>query len=304
MVKLPYIIDHVWMFDEHQHKTCSILVENGEIRRIQPSLSNLRFMRLDGRPYILTPGQVFLDDSLHQYATFQEFKKEIKQSFLQKGCTTIIHIIDIRYEREIIEKLKERRRKLLNTPIDYLFILRIPLNKLTPSFIRLCKKLRIPAIILRVESQDELAQLPWGWIKESLFPRPIALLPQLESSSLHPMIEKKWKRLMKEHRLLSEGSQLEMRQSLSKSTLMKIGLYPERGVIRQGANVTYNLYVRDLKADLVEENAFVDYDNHIPEIIVHNENVIKAGKHYYYQPGTGREIKQVYPGRFQVYEHV
>lgn len=298
---MPYIIDQVRTWEHEQVKVCSILIENNEIRRIEPSLNNLKFVRMDGRGYYLTPGLVFFDQTLHRHNNFHEFKREVTSGMLERGCTTIVHIVDILYEREALVKLKEHRRKLLNAPIDYVFVIRIPLKKLTPSLIRSCKKWNIPALILTINSHEELSEMPWGWIKESLFPRPICLIPEINTSSNYSLIEKEWKNTVQGFRLLSSEKPVKERTPLSKDLLMKLGLYPERGVIHQGARVTYNLYRWANKSDLVEEIDIVDYDNHIPEIIVHNGIVMKAGERFYFQPGQGQEIQNVYPGRFQMY---
>lgn len=297
---MPYIIDNVQMYEMNGYRKCSILIEGNEFRRIENTLRKLLHMRMNGNPYILTPENIFLDDSLHNVQSFTQFKKVIKEKFLLKGCTTFISVVDVKFEREIVKKINEQRNKLLNTPIDFLIALRVPLKKLTPTFIRCCKRLKIPLVIVKIDCLHELDQTPWGWIRDALFPQQIAIFPEFDPDiSLHSF-QKKWSTIMSNHKLLSDVSCPREHEPLSKDVLMKIGLYPERGTVRTGAKVNYNLYNYSDEIEIVEQNRPVDYDNHIPEVIVHNGAVLKAGEQIFFHPGAGQEITSLQPGRFQL----
>jgi hypothetical protein len=127
----------------------------------------------------MTPGHVMVVDDLPRMA-FHHFKTYIIKNYLQKGCTTLLSVFSINRERELVEKLKEARSFLLNSPIDYYFAVRIPLKNLTPSFVRMCKRYKIPAVFLEIDEESTLHSVPWGWIKESLYQFPVTFLPCLK----------------------------------------------------------------------------------------------------------------------------
>lgn len=297
--EMPYIIDRVKIKENGHIFTCSIVVENNKFRQIEKSIHHLSFIRMDGSPYLLTPSSVFLDFSLAQAPNFESFKQFVKENFILKGCTTFVSIVDVKYERQLKHCLKEQRKHLLNSPIDYIIGIRISLRKLTPNLIRHCKKLKIPLIIVTIDAIDELDEVPWGWIREALFPLQIPIFPKIKSSISKNIFQRKWEKIIKAYRISSLLTCPNEHTPLSKEVLMKIGLYPEIGAIRQGAKVNYNLYSLE-RSELVEELKNVDYDNHIPEIIVHNGAILKAGEKIWFNPGKGEELTPSIPGRFRL----
>ncbi|WP_243290054.1 hypothetical protein [Bacillus sp. FJAT-47783] len=297
---MPYIIDDVQMYETGGYRKRSILIEGNEFRCIDNALSKFLYMRMNGNSYILTPGNIFIDESLRHVRSFTQFKKVMKEKLLLKGCTTYISVVDVKFEREIEKKLNEQRNKLLNSPIDFLIAVRVPIKKLTPSFIRCCKRLKVPLVIVNIDCLHEIDQTPWGWIRDVLFPQQIAIFPQIDSEIPFKSFQKKWTNIMRSHKLLSIVSCPREHEPLSKDVLMKIGLYPERGSVRSGAKVNYNLYNYSDEIEIVEQNRLVDYDNHIPEVIVHNGAVLKAGEQIFFRPGAGKEISSLQPGRFQL----
>ena len=59
---------------------------------------------------------------------------------------------------------------LISSPIDFIIGVRIPVRLITPSFIRKCKREKVPAIFVELEDLDELEDIPWGWVRDALFP--------------------------------------------------------------------------------------------------------------------------------------
>ncbi|MCZ0754454.1 hypothetical protein [Anoxybacillus sp. J5B_2022] len=80
------------------------------------------------------------------------------------------------------------------------------------------------------------------------------------------------------------------------AVLKKIGIYPQKGDLRIGGEVDYNLYAHI--SSKVAETFVVDYDKHVPVITVHNGKVMKAGDELFFQPGFGRERVVRAPGMF------
>jgi hypothetical protein len=298
--EMPYIIDRVKLVKNRHVFTYSILVDGNQIRYKDKNFDHLSFMRMDGSKYLMTPGYIFLDFSLPISNNFQHFKQVMKEKFILKGCTTIVSIISVQYERQLEKRLREQRKYLLNSPIDYLIGIMVPLKKLTPNFIRLCKRLKIPLIMILIHELRELDEVQWGWIRDALFPQQIPFFPKIKQTIQPNMFKKKWNQIVKTHKFSSILDCPKEHQPLSKDILMKIGLYPERGEIHVGGKVNYNLYRYEKKIEIVEENALVDYDKHIPEIIVHNGTILKAGERIFFRSGAGQEIVCSLPGRFRL----
>jgi len=295
---MPYIIDRVKMKNNGQTHTCSIVVEGNQFRQIEKSVHHLSFMRMEGSSYLITPSYVFLDFTLEKAQSFEQFKQLIKEKFILKGCTTFISIVNVEYERQIKDRLKQQRNHLLNSPIDYIIGLCIPLRKLTPSFIRHIKRLKIPLVIVSIDDIRELDEVPWGWIRDALFPLQIPIFPKVNKTISKNNFKRKWEKIIDTHKFSSVLVCPNEHTPLPIEVLMKIGLYPEIGAIRQGAKVNYNLYSLE-QGMIVEDFKDVDYYNHIPQIIVHNGFVLKAGEKISYKSGNGEELTPSIPGRFR-----
>ncbi|UOK56851.1 hypothetical protein MGI18_19080 [Bacillus sp. OVS6] len=86
-------------------------------------------------------------------------------------------------------------------------------------------------------------------------------------------------------------------EPLEKSLLMKIGIYPEKGDIRIGGEVDYNLYVRN-GFNSVEEMSASRYHNHIPTFTIHKGQLIKVDEKVCIRPGFGEFCEISMSGRF------
>ncbi|WP_078380195.1 hypothetical protein [Sutcliffiella halmapala] len=295
---MEYIIDEANIVrNEKSFVTSSLLIKDNKIQFMKDVILSKKMMRMNLSPYVMTPGHVMVVDDL-PFMTFQQYKSYIIENYIRKGCTTLLSVFTIHTERELAQKLKEARTHMLNSPIDYYFALRIPLQKLTPSLIRHCKRYKIPAILLEIEEDSDLQNIPWGWMKDALYQFPIAFIPCLRNKPANIKgLKKTWKTIMKEEKLPHLIECPEAGKPLSLDVLMKLGIYPTKGDLRVGGELNYNLYIypEDRIIETIED---LDYDSHIPEITVHQGNVIKVGKKISFRPGFGNECTVTIPGHF------
>lgn len=295
---MEYIIDEANMVrNEKSFVTSSMLVKDNKIRFMKDTILSTRIMRMNLSSYVMTPGHVMVVDDLPSMP-FQQYKSFIIENYIRKGCTTLLSIFTIHKEQELVPKLKEARAHMLNSPIDYYFAVRVPLQLLTPSLIRQCKRYKIPAILVEIDEGSSIQTIPWGWIKDALYQFPIAFIPCLRRKPVNiKVLKKTWKTVMKEERISHLIECPEAGKPLPLEVLMKLGIYPTKGDLRVGGEVNYNLYVypEDRIIETIED---LDYDSHIPEITVHQGKVIKVGEKVSFRPGFGNECTVTIPGHF------
>jgi hypothetical protein len=248
----------------------------------------------------MTPSYVLLDTRIPLNASFQEFRKYMVENFLLKGCTTLLTYSSITYESELTEKIKETKTALISSPIDFLISVKVSLRLLTPSFIRKCKKERIPAIFIEVEDLDELTNIPWGWIREALFPYNCPLVPII-SNHLKKDARRalsKWKDIMENEKIPAILEEMQEDQPLSFPVLNKIGLYPQKASLLHGAEVSYNLYLKAREIINVDEVELFHYHSDRLLVTVNKGKVVRAGEEVLFKPGYGEYVRVRTPSYF------
>lgn len=298
---MKYIIDQANLFKNNKVERCSIVIKENRIDYIDKCSGLYHFVRMQANEYVLTPGHVMLDYSFQTSRTFAEFKEYVQRFFILRGCTTILAVCDVRYEKELPNALKQLRQKLLNIPIDYFIGVRIPLRTLTPSFVRSCRRLKIPVIFLELSGKENLDNIPWYWIYEALYSYPIVFAPYWENPTASTGQQKRWRKILEKHNIPHLPFSLMERTPLPLDVLKKIGIYPLKGDIRIGGEVDYNLYDIAALSHSVAQKANVDYDKHVPKVTVHKGRLLKAGDELYFYPGFGKECVVQAPGMFASY---
>ncbi|MBB5323393.1 hypothetical protein HNQ34_000470 [Anoxybacillus tepidamans] len=297
---MPYIIDEAHVVKNGKLERCSFVVDGNRIDYISEKMNSSRWMRMPVGEFLLTPGHVMLDFSFDEPRTFLEFKQYMQQHFLTKGCTALLAVCSVLYEKQLSKALQQLRKYLLNSPIDYFIGVKIPLRTLTPSFVRACKRLKIPVIFLELHGNEPLEDVAWSWMYETFASYPLPLVPYwMEKPSKR--MEERWRNVLSAHRIPFIPVSLKERTPLSLDVLKKIGIYPQKGDVRIGGEVDYNLYARPLLSGLVAETVIVDYDKHVPMITVHNGRVVKANDQLFFYPGFGKERTIYAPGMFSTY---
>lgn len=296
---MTYIIENANILKEARIVRTSLKIEHNRIVSFGGSYSHIKHMKMNADSYIMTPTHIILDTIFSQLQTAASIKEHMKTNLIAKGCTTFMTYASIQFEHEFNVKIKELMNKLMNSPIDYIIAVKIPLKLLQPSFLRKCKKEKIPAIFVEITDLEKLYTIPWGWIREALFPYQCPLIPVFKNDL--PKSRELWAKCLTMAKVPYISFELEHGKPLSLSVLKKIGIFPIKSNLHFGGEVSYNLYLKNQEFNLVDENQLFHYYGHMLECTVHKGTVIRAGKEIVYRPGFGEHVKIDRPGFYQSY---
>jgi hypothetical protein len=297
-----YIIENANLLKDKQLKTCSLLINNNRIAKIDSHFSHYRLIKMNAGPYIMTPTQVLFNSYIPQIKSFQELKQCLMKEFLLKGCTTLFTYVNVSYENELTAKINALKTALLSSPIDYLIAVRIPIRLITPSFIRKCKKEKIPAIFIDLQNVDELEKTPWGWIREAMFPFNSPFIPIISSDQKKEVksVLSKWKGIMKREHIPALYEEIEENHPLTITVLNKIGLYPQKASLMSGTEVSYNLYTKTNEIKNIDEMDLFHYHGDRLVVTVQKGTVLRAGDNVIFKPGNGEYVRVRTPSYFSL----
>ncbi|MDR6998541.1 hypothetical protein [Neobacillus niacini] len=290
---MVYIIENANILKDNQLQRRCLLIKDNRIASIRTDVSQYKWMKMNAEAYIMTPTFVLLNNHLPSKGTFQEIKKYMTDTFLIKGCTTILTCVNVSYEKEILEKLREMKTALMGSPVDFIIGVKIPIKLLTQSLIRICKRERIPAIFVEINKVEELEMIPWGWIREAMFPFNNPLIPVISSKDKKEAkdILNRWNMIMIKEKIPCLSGELEENEPLSAAVLNKIGLYPQKASLMHGAEVSYNLYLKAREIKNVDEVSLFHYHGDRLVVTIHKGKVIRSGREVLYRPGNGEYVK-------------
>jgi hypothetical protein len=294
---MPYVIDRANVKKEREIIQCSFSIKDNRIEYIRPHMENVKLLKMDASPYLLTPGHVMLDFNIEKLTTFSAYKEYIK-GLISKGCTTVLVSVTVRYEADLRQAVKKIQHLMINSPVDYCIGVRIPMRALTPTFIRQCKRLKIPAVFVDL-LEEEMDRVAWGWIREALYPYYLSLVPIWGGGYSKGKLKKltdSWKELMKDERIPTVPSCPSTEEPLSLNVMRRIGISPIKGEIRIGGDVDYNLYLQKSRGFANQEE--VNYDMDRPIITVHKGRNIKVGDEFFINPGYGEQVCIKVPGYY------
>ena len=299
---MMYIIENANILKDKQLTTCSLFITNDRITRVQKCTSHDQYMRMNVEPFILTPSYVLLSSTIPYIDSFPTLKSYLIEHFLLKGCTTIFTYVDLSYENELSEKINEMKNALISSPIDFIIGVKISAKLITPSFMRKCKKYKIPAIFVDLKELDELSRIPWGWIRDAMFPFNTPLIPVISSTQKKEerMVLSKWKDMMMKEKIPSLFEAPEENQPLPISILNKIGVYPQKGSLMTGTELSYNLYLKEREIKKVDEESLFHYHSNRLVVTVHKGMVIRSGDKVLFRPGSGEFVKVRTPSYFSL----
>ncbi|WAA10565.1 hypothetical protein [Fervidibacillus albus] len=290
---MTYIIENANLIKNDQLIRTSLLVDGEKIQSVQPSFSKYRFMKMDVKEFVMTPTHVFLIHSLPNEGEGYSKKNDLSQRFLLKGCTTVIATEKVMYLNELVEKRKNIRRFFQHTPLDYVAAVRIPSHLLTVPFIQLIKREKIPAVFVEFEDKRDLYKIPWGWIREALFPYNCPLIPiPLKDRSLLDS----WQFVMNKEKIPHIHEPLSEETPIPLEVLKKIGIYPLKGYLQTGGELSYNLFLTNMNSE-IEPTVIVERTH--PAITVHKGDLIRVNKKIFYNPNKGEELIINRPSFFQ-----
>ncbi|KON87241.1 hypothetical protein AF332_10700 [Sporosarcina globispora] len=299
---MTYIIENANILKEDKLRKTSLLIKNDEISLMQDEMKRFQFTRMDAEPFIMAPGFVVLDTAIPLGKPFPELKAYYIREFILKGCTAFLSAVSVKHEYSMKSDLKCFKASLLSSPIDYIIGVKIPVRLLTPSFIRKCKKERVPVVFVEIGDIQELESVPWGWLRESMFPYNCPLAPiisgrnEKEKSRMITV----WKKLMQEQKIPSMPNELKEHEPLPRTILSKAGIYPIKGNIQQGGEVSYNLYEKPAGGLTVEESQLFHYHRDKLAVTVLRGKVIRAGQEVSFRSGSGEYVKINTPAYFKI----
>ncbi|WP_251554161.1 hypothetical protein [Neobacillus muris] len=298
--RMAYIIENAQILKDKQLKTASFLIKEDRIASIQSNFKRFSLMRMNLEPFIMTPPYILLHSNISPNGTFQMLKQFITDHFLIKGCTTFLTYVKIDFEHQLHARINEMKTALTSSPIDFLIGVRIPVRLITPSFIRNCKKEKVPAIFVEIDDPKSLVNLPWGWIREAMFPFNCPLIPIITCSGKQEvkMVLSKWKEVMVQEKMPAVLEEINEGQPLPKSILNKIGIYPFKASLMNGTELSYNLYIRSNEIVKVDEADLFQYHNDRLTVTVHRGKIIRSGKLVSFRPGFGEHVKVKTPSYF------
>ncbi|NHC39105.1 hypothetical protein G6549_03940 [Bacillus sp. MM2020_1] len=297
-----YIIENANLLKDKQLKTCSLLISKNRIAKIDSHFSHYQLIKMNAGPYIMTPTYVLFNSTIPQMKSFQELKKCLIKEFLMKGCTTIFTYVNVSYENELTTKITALKTALFSSPIDYLIGVRIPIRLITQSFIRKCKKEKIPAIFVDMQNVHELEKIPWGWIREAMFPFNSPLIPIISSVQKKEVksVLSKWNSIMKRENIPALYEEIEENHPLTIPVLNKIGLYPQKASLMSGTEVSYNLYSKTNEIMNIDELNLFHYHSNRLMVTVHKGTVVRAGENVIFKPGNGEFVRVRTPSFFSL----
>lgn len=290
---MTYIIENASILSSHCHEQTSLLIKQERIASVQTTFNKLTHMRMDAKPFIMTPTFVILEHFTPIENDFQALKTHFIKNFIQKGSTTLLTSVDVQYEHEFSMKLKQKKSRLNTCPIDYVIAVKIPISLLTPSLVRRCKREKTPAIFVVIESTQELFNIPWGWIREAMFPYNCPLIPIFSSEigREKQQLINEWNKIISKEKIPSLLNEIPEHEPVSKQELAKIGIYPVKSNLQQGGEVSYNFFFASQESRQVDELELFHYHSHRLVVTVHKGKVIRAGENVIFHSGYGEHVK-------------
>lgn len=296
---MTYIIDRVRLYMNGEWQNISLLVDREKILAVKPEFKQYRYMKMAARPFYMTPSYVFFLSGLPRVKSRAEYKNFFTRHFLEKGCTFLIVGLRLTRISHLSEILDAARNFLMKSPLDYTFALQVPATKLSAPLIRKTKRLKIPALLVEFNDVDELERIPWGWIREALFPYNSPLIPVPgNAKNKKDELLAAWDAIMTEEKIPHLKNTLPEQQPVPLDALKKTGIYPKKGYLHPGGELSYNFYWskqthgedRDVEHVLQEKNLV---------ITVHKGKIVRVMKKIFYRESFGEELHINRPAFFQ-----
>lgn len=298
---MAYIVENAYILKDNQLKKDSLLINNHRVAALGFNHNKSRYMKMNLESFIMTPTYVLFNSQVRSLDSFQNLKKYLIENILLKGCTTLFTYVNVCREKELTKKVAELKTKLLSSPVDFLIAVRIPLSLLTPSFVRKCKIENIPGIIVEITNVKALETVPWGWIKDALFPYNCPLIPSFSEPLQGKDVLSSWKKIMEKENLPAIYEELKENVPLTAPILNRIGVFPERSCLVQGSELSYNLYWKHGEIKNLDVKQLFLYHKDILVITVHKGKVIRAGNEVLFKPGYGEYVKVKTPSYYSNY---
>lgn len=292
---MKYIIENACTLFYGQEQKNSFLFDESKVLYKANHFTQYNHMRINADQFVVTPGHVMIDFDVVHMNDFHAFKERMKH-LLNLGCTTYITACDIQYENQLYTRLKQAKHALINSSIDYVVGVKVPLSKLSVTFVRKCCKLKVPIIFVDVNDMYDMYSVQWQWIRQELFPYQPAIIPiwNVEASKRKlNRLKSEWAELLTMNKITTKTSVPNEQTPLSKQFLLTIGVYPEKGSLQVNCDADYLLF---LKENLIDGQ--IDFERVRPKVVFATGKVKKAGSTILMQPGIGKELEVKVPKKF------
>ena len=100
-----YIIENANILKDKQLKTCSLLIQNNRIDKIDSHFNSYQLIKMNADAIYHDPNLCPFNSTIPQMKSFQELKKFLIEEFLMKGCTTLFTYVNVSYENELTSKI-------------------------------------------------------------------------------------------------------------------------------------------------------------------------------------------------------
>lgn len=288
---MTYVMENISIYQGEAVQETNLVIRKNSIYSMYTPVSKIKGFRNNIDHYIMTPTTACFCDPAKLLVDPISYSKEI----IKRGSDTLLVPFEISFEYEAEKKYQELVNQLKSTPLDYCIVIVLPLRLLNTNLIRFCKNKKIPAILVKVEESYELTSIPWGWIKESLFPYNSVLIPFISEVDRQDEILKVWQHVLQQEGISHNSHPIHVEAPITYDLMKKIGLYPRKGVLRIGGEINYNLYPKEDWNHSIQ-NGIPTYDKIVYTII--KNKVVRAGKWMDLSICEGQRLTIQVPGFF------
>lgn len=279
----------------------NFFVKDKKIAYVSKAKRRFKSMKVDCRGFVISPGQVGADFSMMEMGDPESFQNRCMK-WQGRGCTTVLVVCDVPYEKQLPWQLKKARRHMAKSSLDYVLGVSFPMRHLTSSFVRACKREQVPFIMASLNHESDMDAVAWPWIRNEMFPYHPVIVPDFRRRKDFEQggdpLWAQWQQLAASYELSTLARPVRDGEILSIQSLRKIGISPLKGELLIGADIDYNLY---REGPLADSSSF-HYDKpQGPDIVVERGKVMKAGSDVFFHPGFGKEISIRVPGHFTTY---
>lgn len=285
---MDYILEEVDV--KGKKVTRNLLVKENRIAYISDRSLRMNKTRVNLKGLKLLPSYVMADFSLYVKAEEGSIRESTEQ-LIRLGCTTVLTVFPMYYERDFEERLCMFRENLAESPIDYVIGLSIPIQKLTPTIIRLCQREKLSFILIEIEHPNDYKKIIWEWIRDANFPYQVQLIPSWDKSNFDG---KKKKQVIQHFYSLIEDKELDFihkeipeKTAIDLNFLKKLGVYPQKGDLINGSELDYLLYLDNSS------------QKSLPSVVVKDGSIINACGKTFCENSQGKELIIKRPGIFK-----
>ncbi|TSB46924.1 hypothetical protein [Alkalicoccobacillus porphyridii] len=291
-----YLLNEALRLKNNELFRQSLVIDQEKISYVRERLPYWKKRKVNMEGIVLAPAKVGMCIRMLNSRSEQE-REDIERQWLSEGVTTIIVLAEIEKERNLHEKLEAVNHKMKKVSLDYVVAITIPLKLLKPSLLRLCRRLKIPLIEVRIDSRESLSRVAWSRLAEASLTYPCVLVPSTQD--IHSTETTRLWQQQSAHFGLTTASS---KRIWSKELLQKSGIYPQKGELLVGSDADYLLYKQlgshqlSRKARKLAASHNLDYDRVEAEVVVRRGQILKANQSYFLY-GDGKQIQVNKPKR-------